>query len=78
MCSGCPFNLFSFESEQAQNYGCLPDPWTIVDYYQEGRGHWKCHEAKRKCRGLAQAKKQLEIQGTQSERLYANGDNGTI
>lgn len=43
-CSGCPFNFFSKESEQAQNYGCLPTPYEIKRIYEELDGVWGCHE----------------------------------
>lgn len=43
-CNGCPFNFFSEESEQAQNYGCLPTPYDIKAIYEKLDGIWGCHE----------------------------------
>ncbi len=61
MCSGCPFNYFSDESEKIQNYGCLPDSNQITNMYKNNEGHWKCHSAKRKCGGLSEVLKQLDL-----------------
>lgn len=43
-CSACPFNFFSEESMQVQNYGCLPEPSHVIDMYKEHDAVWGCHE----------------------------------
>jgi hypothetical protein len=42
-CLACPFDFFSDESAQAQNYGCLPTPMEIRDMYTKLDGVWGCH-----------------------------------
>jgi hypothetical protein len=38
-CKSCPCT-FTDESEQAQNYGCLPDHNQVVDRYLNNEGAW--------------------------------------
>jgi hypothetical protein len=52
MCNGCPFNCTE-ESEQIQNYACLPSGYDIINYYQQEGKVWACHEnSKIKCKGF--------------------------
>lgn len=52
-CISCPF-VFTEESEQAQNYGCLPTVSNIVNMHKEHNVNWACHyDANRVCSGFA-------------------------
>jgi hypothetical protein len=43
-CISCPFNFFSEESNEAQNMGCLPEPFNIKSIYEKLNGVWGCHD----------------------------------
>lgn len=49
-CYACPF-AFTAESEQAQNYGCLPTLYEAMELQRSGI-NWCCHEDETKpCAG---------------------------
>lgn len=51
-CITCPF-AFTDESEQAQNYGCLPTPLDIIRMKRESGHNWACHHNEnQKCKGF--------------------------
>ncbi len=41
-CLGCPFNCNEI-SEQAQNWGCLPAPYEILNIKRNHGYNWECH-----------------------------------
>lgn len=41
-CVTCPFS-FNEHSEQAQNYGCLPDKNEIIKMKESSGHNWSCH-----------------------------------
>lgn len=52
VCSGCPFG-YSEQTEQAQNYGCLPTPIEMIKTYVIDRRTLSCHSNEKiPCRGL--------------------------
>lgn len=73
-CNGCPFTGTD-ESEQIQNYGCLPGPLDIMEMYQKNEGHWKCHSAKRKCGGLTQMMSNNDIPFDKNNTILITSDN---
>ncbi|KWU17966.1 hypothetical protein AS149_14675 [Burkholderia cenocepacia] len=51
-CPGCPFETTEV-SEQAQNYGCLPTPWEIIEMKRTSGHNWSCHsDGSKVCAGL--------------------------
>ena len=57
-CNGCPFNDgITHEATQAQNYGCLPSSFDMVQHFDENGISISCHmRADRLCRGLAKVR----------------------
>lgn len=52
-CMTCPFAVTD-ESEQVQNYGCLPEPYQIIDMKKKSGHNWACHDDETVvCGGLA-------------------------
>lgn len=41
-CVTCPFSC-NEHAEQAQNYGCLPSPFQIIEMKRKSGHNWACH-----------------------------------
>jgi len=83
MCNSCPFNYCHPESDQAQNYGCLPSSKDILDL-KDNEGHnWACHSnPKRVCQGLAEHRdttkgKLYQLPGTNIKKSYEKKNTTT-
>lgn len=51
-CKLCPF-AFTDASEEAQNFGCLPSPYDIIQMKRETGHNWGCHSVEgRVCAGF--------------------------
>jgi len=58
--TSCPW-AFTEESEQVQNYGCLPTPQDTIVMYLRGNS-WACHsDQTRPCIGAIKRLKELEL-----------------
>jgi len=52
-CEACPFNIYSEQSQYANNLGCLPDYQDIVEDFEKDKKVWACHERPDKaCNGF--------------------------
>ena len=58
-CPACPFNdAFTEAAAYAQNLGCLPDPFYLIELKKRTGQNWACHDdEKRVCAGLCHAAK---------------------
>lgn len=58
-CDTCPFNDgYNEEATRAQNYGCLPTKFDILDAKDQRGEDWMCHSDETKiCGGLAAERK---------------------
>ncbi|GAB6989604.1 hypothetical protein [Paenibacillus pini] len=57
-CKHCPF-AFTDESEEVQNYGCLPTPWDIIQMKRKSGHNWACHSNEKKiCSGFVKFAKE--------------------
>jgi hypothetical protein len=53
-CITCPF-AFTDESEEVQNYGCLPSAYDIIQMKKKSGHNWSCHGNESvMCGGFAQ------------------------
>ncbi len=55
-CIACPFNDgLTDEASQAQNYGCLPSAFDMIQHFDQKGVSISCHNnAHRRCNGLLQ------------------------
>lgn len=60
-CITCPFAMTE-ESEQVQNYGCLPTPQEILEIKRCSGKNWSCHGDETKiCAGFVEAAKETGL-----------------
>jgi len=65
-CRTCPFNFFSDEATQVQNYGCLPTHFDIINMKKEYGANWACHNTSQEtglkiCNGLIEYNKHYKL-----------------
>lgn len=69
----CPFNFFTEESNQAQNYGCLPQPLDIVNMRVVHGKTWECHSSDNKaCLGAINYLKEHNLPHTILDKKLLN------
>lgn len=51
-CKHCPF-AFTDDSEEVQNYACLPSPYDIIQMKRKSGHNWSCHSNEKMiCKGF--------------------------
>lgn len=62
-CVSCPFNEgMTAEADQAQNYGCLPTGYEIIQMKKRSGQNWACHSDENAvCAGLCHQAKPYEL-----------------
>lgn len=76
-CKSCPFN-FSEESEYAQNTGCLPSAYDIINLKRETGHNWACHSNPLKmCKGLIEdvEERKLDLDLSKGGLIWRCGSN---
>ncbi len=70
-CNGCPFNDgLTEEACMIQNYGCLPDKFSILRGVEKGE-IWMCHEHEnRVCGGLLEERPDIKGERIKPSEWY--------
>lgn len=84
-CVSCPFNDgFTFSASEAQNLGCLPTPYDIIQMKKSSGQNWACHDDETTlCAGLCHQAKEANLDLTQGGLIrysswYHAGQNEAI
>ncbi len=62
-CTSCPFLCGSHpDADYANNMGCLPDAWRVVEMKVKENKNWACHShPERICKGLVEHSKEKNL-----------------